>query len=342
MPPNPENPEVELYKKNRIVELTKTYNKTRTAYIDSYNLDYSSKIISSKDNTLTKKTNLINLNKQYNETIKKMTAEYNNSVSKINLFKVTPINIQNRRALLVGISDYSNAKGSNLYGCVNDVLNFKNTLLTLGYKDDNIKTILDQSATAKNILDSLTYLLTSSVSGDLLIFQYSGHGDNYAIDKNGDELNTTRDEEIFCADGLSILDDTLKDIIMKNLKPDVTLFALFDCCFSGSVLDLRYQYMDTLHNDKYIENMNTSETPGNVIMISCCTDMQESGEVDQNDTNQGAMTWSFLESLNDAENNITWRQLIVNMRKKLMEIEEEQKPQISSGKIMELDAKVFI
>jgi hypothetical protein len=335
------NFEVESYKKNRIKELTTKYNNNKTTYNNSYRLSYN-KILISNEKTLLKNIKINNLKIQYNETIKKMTVEYNNSISKINLFKANPINIQNRakrRALLVGINNYS---GTNkLEGCKNDVLNIKNKLLTLGYNDNNIKTILDASANANNILDSLTNLLTTSVSGDLLIFHYSGHG-SYEIDKNLDEFNTNCDQDIVGVDLKKISDDILKSTIVKNLKPNVTLIALFDCCYSGSVLDLRYQYMDTLNNNNYVENMNELETSGSVIMISGCTDTQTSADAMINDMRQGAMTWSFLKSLNDASNNITWRQLIVNMRNSLKSKKFSQIPQISSGNIMELDSKVFI
>jgi hypothetical protein len=335
------NFEVESYKKNRIKELTTKYNNNKTTYNNSYRLSYN-KILISNEKTLMKNIKINNLKIQYNETIKKMTVEYNDSISKINLFKVNPISIQNRakrRALLVGINNYS---GTNkLEGCKNDVLNIKNKLLTLGYNDNNIKTILDASANANNILDSLTNLLTTSVSGDLLIFHYSGHG-SYEIDKNLDEFNTNCDQDIIGVDLKNISDDILKSTIVKNLKPNVTLIALFDCCYSGSVLDLRYQYMDTLNNNNYVENMNELETSGSVIMISGCTDIQTSADATINDMRQGAMTWSFLKSLNDASNNITWRQLIVNMRNSLKSKKFSQIPQISSGNIMELDAKVFI
>jgi hypothetical protein len=57
---------------------------------------------------------------------------------------------------------------------------------------------------------------------------------------------------------------------------------------------------------------------------------------------QGAMTWAFLKSLNDASNKITWRQLIINMRNNLKEKGYSQIPQISSGSIIELDSPVVI
>ena len=37
-----------------------------------------------------------------------------------------------------------------------------------------------------------------------------------------------------------ILDDDLYDIFVKGLKPGVHVVALFDCCHSGTMLDLPY------------------------------------------------------------------------------------------------------
>jgi hypothetical protein len=39
-----------------------------------------------------------------------------------------------------------------------------------------------------------------------------------------------------------ILDDDLFEIIVKPLKKNVHVFCLYDCCHSGSVLDLPYTF----------------------------------------------------------------------------------------------------
>jgi LysM repeat protein len=336
------NFEVGLYIKNRIDELISKYNADKKTHENAYKAKLG--ILTRETYSKWERAKKINqLNTDYVSTLQKLKKSHAQSVSTINSFKVNPITIKRKRALLIGINDYI-GEDNDLAGCVNDVTNVKTKLLTLGYSDTNIKTILDAEATSKNILESLTNLLTTSVSGDLLFFQYSGHG-SYQTDKNLDEFNTNNDQDIACVDGKNISDDFLKRIIVKNLKPGVTLFAMFDCCYSGSALDLRYQYMDTLNNNGYVENMKELETNGNVIMISGCTDMQTSADSYINEQSQGAMTWSFLKSLNDASNDITWRQLITNMRNKIISISTTKKvqtPQISSGKIMTLDAKIFI
>ena len=166
---------------------------------------------------------------------------------------------------------------------------------------------------------------------------YSGHG-SYTIDRNGDEKDA-RDEMIIPLDMHGIVDDELKQIIQTNLKTNVTLFALFDSCFSGSVLDLRYQYLDSLNYESFTENNKQLDTQGNVIMISGCSDQQTSADASISGRFNGAMTWSFLEC---ATPDICWRDLLKNMRKALKASSFSQLPQMSSGSIVNIDHKVFL
>jgi hypothetical protein len=76
-------------------------------------------------------------------------------------------------------------------------------------------------------------------------------------------------------------------------------------------------------------------------MISGCTDQQTSADAFINKTAQGAMTWSFIESV---KNNpkLTWRELIKSMRNLLKKSNYEQIPQLSTGQIFNIDSKIFI
>jgi hypothetical protein len=193
--------------------------------------------------------------------------------------------------------------------------------------------------TRENIIKEFTALLSSAQEGDLLFFLYSGHG-SYILDKNGDE-KTLYDQLIMSCDLNTILDDELKQIIQTNLKKNVTLFAMFDSCFSGSVLDLKYQYMDSLNYDNFTENEKQLETKGNVFMISGCSDYQTSADAIINNKATGAMTWSFNEALKQKD-NCSWRELVKSMRDLLKTSQYDQIPQFSSGLFENIDAPVFI
>jgi hypothetical protein len=194
--------------------------------------------------------------------------------------------------------------------------------------------------TKTNILNGFKQLLMSAKAGDMLFWLFSGHG-SYIRDTNGDE-ESGYDQCIYTLDNKFIVDDELKTIIQTYLKKDVTLFALFDSCFSGTVLDLKYTYLDSLNYDNYTEYNKEAETIGNVIMISGCNDKQTSADTVVDDKANGALTWSFLDSFkkNDPK-SLTLRKLVQTMRDTLKKNGYEQIPQLSTGEFIDIDKPLF-
>ena len=247
-------------------------------------------------------------------------------------------NFKSRKALLVGC----NYEGTQyqLNGCINDTVNMKSLLEEHKFTDIKILTENEPIVPNKeNILKELKNLLINSSSGDLLCFLYSGHG-SYMRDNNNDELDK-RDEVIIPLDLKPIKDDELRNVINLYLKKDVTLFALFDSCYSGSVLDMKYQFLDSLNYNTLTINNKVGPTVGNVVMISGCTDNQTSADATFNDMWQGAMCYTFMETLK-SNPEVSWRGLVTNMRKVLKEKKYRQIPQLSTGKIINIDVPVFL
>jgi hypothetical protein len=228
-----------------------------------------------------------------------------------------------KTALLIGIN-YTNTT-SQLGGCINDIQNISKLLKNKGYTCSLMTEFTPIKATKNNILKAFTQLLTNSKSGDSLFFHYSGHGTN-TVDRNKDELDG-RDEMICPCDFNMISDDELNKIIQTNLKPNVTLFALFDSCFSGTVLDLKYNYSPNVMNPR------VAETKSNVIMISGCRDNQTSADTVINNQWCGAMTNAFLTCVNAPSLNI----LVNNMRNYLKKNNYSQIPQLSSGQFLNIN-----
>lgn len=331
--------ELDTYKKNRIENLIKNFN-SKLFTLKSLLRNNFGKIKNIRLRIKQKQMQINNLVNSYNNTINILKQTLNEDIKNINAFTpkqitLTPTNKKN--ALLVGIN-YTGTK-NELFGCINDV-NSINDKISQTF--DNITIMTDLTylkPTKKNILDEFKTLLTNSSTGDFLFFLYSGHG-SYILDKNKDE-NTPYDQLIVSCDFNVILDDELKSVILSNLKNNVTLFCMFDSCFSGSVLDLRYQYMDSLNYDNFTENVKETETPGNIFMISGCNDYQTSTEISTNNKTNGAMTWSLLEVLKQTP-SCSWRELLKNMRNLLKKNNFEQIPQFSSGTFMNIDTIVFI
>ena len=252
----------------------------------------------------------------------------------------TPVVKNKKYGLLVGINYIGTQY--ELRGCINDIDNVKNKLVSsYGYNDANIVILTDNTTlkpTKSVILDQFKNVFVNSVAGDQIFFAFSGHGSN-VLDRNGDEKDGY-DEMIVTKDLQGILDDDLNALIKQYLKKDVTLFALFDSCHSGTILDLKYQYLDSTDYNHSTINDKVEETVGNVYMISGCMDAQTSADAYINNKSQGAMTWSFLETLN-TKTNLSWNELVVNMRA-LLKTKYQQIPQFSCGKNVDFMGKFMI
>ncbi len=242
-----------------------------------------------------------------------------------------------KTALLVGI----NYVGSpyQLQGCINDVVNMQ-AFLVSKYKYNNTTLITDNTPikpTRTNILNAFTKLLSNAQAGDTLFFHFSGHGTQTA-DVNRDELEGY-DEAIVSSDLRLIVDDELNTIIRTYLKSGVTLYAVFDSCHSGTVLDLKYNYLDTTNGLKTTVNSKNYETLANVIMFSGCADNQTSADAYINKKFCGAMTYSLLNALN-SNLKPTLQTLLQNMRTYLKTNRYSQVPQLSCGNVAAIE-KVF-
>jgi hypothetical protein len=246
----------------------------------------------------------------------------NVAIQNINSFKpefaVSNENIKNKKALLIGIN-YLNTP-YQLNGCIHDTSRMKDLLSSHGFSNFKVITDLtDVKPTKANILAELKSLVVNSKAGDMLVFYFSGHG-SYTYDRNNDEVDG-KDEMIISSDLQGVLDDELKSILQNNLPREVTIFGLFDSCHSGSMFDLKFNYLDS--------------------MISGCMDAQTSSEAEIDSKPQGALTWSFIDCINKTP-NCSWRELLKSMRDLLKTNNFSQIPQLSTDSIYDIDSKLFI
>jgi hypothetical protein len=288
------------------------------------------------------------INNKYKQIIQKLKLWLQEQIQAIeNNYQVS----NKKRALLVGIN-YLNTNYT-LNGCINDA-NYLNNRISK--KFDEIKILTDEKTSAdkptkNNIINQLITMLDSSNTGDVCFFSYSGHG-SYMDDKNNDEKD--KQDEVLVSSNLEyVSDDEIKDIIDKHLKSGVTLFLLMDCCHSGTIADLKYNYYDSENYNSHTENNACEETKGQVIMISGCSDSTTSSDSYIDGTWRGAMTWAFLTTLeeNDSNNNsnnnsnntnqkLSWSSLLQQMRDKLKKSNHSQIPQFASGQPINMNDPV--
>mmetsp|Transcript_4921 Transcript_4921/g.10335 ORF Transcript_4921/g.10335 Transcript_4921/m.10335 type:complete len:333 (-) Transcript_4921:192-1190(-) len=163
-------------------------------------------------------------------------------------FGIVPVGGGGRkRAVLIGIN-YVGQKGE-LSGCHNDALNIKEYLIDVqGFDESDMTILLDDgkhlNPTKANIMGALDGLVRCSVPGDVIFVHYSGHGGRVR-DKSGDE-DDGYDETLIPVDfkrAGQIIDDDLYSKFVCALKPGIMATCLMDCCHSGTVLDLPYQFV---------------------------------------------------------------------------------------------------
>lgn len=216
---------------------------------------------------------------------------------------VTESNNTNKRALLIG----SNFKLTQypLNGCINDLNNIQSWLKTRGFS--YITIISDDEElkpTRSTIMNKLVEFLDKNKgSGETLYIHFSGHGTQISASKPSEESDG-QDECICTCEGANIdiiTDNELNSIIQTKLAPDAILYIIFDCCHSGSMLDLKYTYDNK--TDNWLESSIIKETNcGRIIMMSGCVDASTSADalITDNENNksfQGALTWALLNAL---------------------------------------------
>ena len=342
--------DLDLYRQTKANEITDVYNINLFKQYSNINKNIFNEINSS-NNTIQKQQQISIYIEQLLNKSKELQITYQTDIN--NAQTLLPIVIQNtnileKKALLVGIN-YLNTR-YQLNGCWNDVLDVSTRLTQKGFDILNLITDVSTSLiqpTRSNILTYFGNLLSIGNSGDILFFMFSGHG-TQINDKSRDE-DDSLDERIVAFDSTlpedysfqPISDDTLKNLLLNNLKQNVTFVGVFDSCHSGTILDLKYTYLDNKNSNNYSINSLASEASGNIILISGSTDKQTSADAFINGKSNGALTWALLETLNNYP-SITWRNLILNMRTLLLNLNYSQVPQLSSSLFIDIDQPILI
>lgn len=272
-------------------------------------------------------------------------------------------------AVLVGIN-YFNSRGE-LGGCINDAHCHRSILIEhFGFDESNIKMLTDapesgeeSRPTAENIRAAITEMMDRAEDGDMLFFAYSGHGSQW---KNADGSEEDRMDECICPiDCLSnpwpeyvILDNWFHSELYGRLPQGAILVSAFDCCHSGTVVDLtvtrelcapgegdeiKNRFLppppEAEHMKELLElprscgvaaQRRREATQGKrVFVFSGCRDDQTSADATIGGQRRGAMTWAMAECLQEAEYSISYEDLIDRMRQKMAR-RFEQVPQLQA------------
>ena len=250
-----------------------------------------------------------------------------------------------KKALLIGIN-YRNTD-AELNGCINDIKNIREILINnCDYPRENIKVLTEDETELpirSNIEMYMNWLVLDCKPGDTLVLYYSGHG-SYIEDESKDESDG-KDEVMIPLDyektGI-ITDDWIFNNVLNRIPVGVKMWGFMDCCHSGTLLDLKYNYKSLCkytrgevikgmpYVPKHWSNRFTLsiEKPksinGSICMLSGCQDQEVSMDAYINQVYQGAFSYCLIEILkNNMTKDSNGKTIFVNGKLKLRNILKE-------------------
>lgn len=260
-----------------------------------------------------------------------------------------------KKALCVGINDYP-YPGYDLNGCVNDANAWAELLLShYDFPRSNIKIITDSEATKRNIINGVKDLIKSASSGDVLVFVNASHG-SYVYDTSGDE---EKFDEIICpynSKENDIKDDELRSLF-SELPDEAKLTVISDSCSSGTVtrripgVDRRLRFLDpSLLGYKIVSNFfrfirrkseKYPESEMKEILLSGCKSLEYAHDDKFMGEYHGAMSYFALQTIREANYQITYAELAKKLNKKIEQAGYQQHPQLE-GKQENKERQIFV
>ncbi|MFI6422484.1 caspase domain-containing protein [Streptomyces sp. NPDC050842] len=216
-------------------------------------------------------------------------------------------------SLHVGLNEVDPARyegwAGTLIACENDAHDMARIARTAGFETT---VLLTPDGTVANVTSVLGEAAARLAPGDILLFTYSGHGGQVPDESGTDDEPDALDETLVLYDR-QFLDDEVQRTF-RAFADDVRIVALFDCCHSGSSIELpgvtdgdrgRYlpepqqrqlyerdrSFLDELRQS-LAEEASADGADPDALLVSACQDNQTAADGDVN----GAFTAALLEA----------------------------------------------
>ena len=279
-------------------------------------------------------------------------------------------------ALLVGISQYERGRGEptdwwNL-SSGNDVETMRKVLVErFDFAEGDVRALSDSMATRQGIVDAFErHLIAQARPGDIVVFHYSGHGQQVA-DDNGDEFDG-KDESLIPFDYLSqsaedgaktnLRDDQIAGLLQR-LKEKMTgprgavegnITVFMDCCFSGTATRGRPEHGRLRERGRgWVERLD-GPAPRTVargkeesasgllergaalaqdyVVISACRSDQTAKEMEGDQGHpMGVLTYYLTRALSRATPRTTYRALFERLNVEVTGPVRDQNPQLEGN-----------
>jgi metacaspase-1 len=265
-------------------------------------------------------------------------------------------------ALIIAIGTYEPSTGWKAISSLNDINYMKPALISQGFAEEDIDIIKDEQATKAGIIAAIDRLIEKARPGDIIVFHFSGHGQQIFDDAKKDEADGY-DEALVAYNANMrygggytgqnhLRDDELGDklkLVRKAIGKDGSLLVLLDACHSGTAT--RGQDVAVTRGsdakcepDGYAKNISSSrgsatetvfddrELLSNMVVISAASADQLNYETKDADKNGvGALSYAFSRAISQTSGVINYKILFEKIRNDIQSWKPFQHPQIEGN-----------
>lgn len=266
---------------------------------------------------------------------------------------------QQKRALVVAISEYPKHSGWNKIHANNDLTILLPILEQEGFQERTTTVLANSQATKKNIVKALHDLEKSCQKGDLVFIHFSCHGQQME-DDNGDETDgldeslVSYDAQIYFKEGEyegenHLRDDELEVLlfsIRKKIKDNGCLIVSLDACHSqsgsrgmsdeeivrGTPVIFSKSDFSGINKTDY-KDIPLAQWSGlaPIAVISACKSYQQNHEYKaENNLFYGSLTYSICNTDNSQERFSASHKWLENVEYKMKKIAMKQTPVIET------------
>lgn len=270
-----------------------------------------------------------------------------------------------RRALLIGINDYSashldgdggswkspRSSWPSLAGAVNDVEAMREMFVaSFGFPGEAVRVLTDQEATREAIFQAIEEHLIKPVRKDgIVVFYYSGHG-SQVVNSKSDERDQL-DESIVPADvpvgTPDIRDKELRRLFNRVLDRGARLVVVLDSCHSGSGArglpsgaQARFVERDQRDVADDSDYGPRPEERGALVLSASQDDELAWEATNEEGKTHGAFTWALLKAMRSAAAGESAERVFLRARAWLRSADKFQEP-VLAGSPERLRAPLF-
>ncbi len=284
---------------------------------------------------------------------------------------------QKKIALIVAIGKYPPEQRywKNL-SSERDLIHIKDALIKNGFAAKNIQTLVNEKATKQGMINALNKLADNAMSGDIVYFHFSGHGQQIQDDATDGYLDEADgyDEALIPYDAKGRWDlvdyhgekhfrDDLLDEKLTNIRKKVgtkgSVVVVLDACHSGTATrsagivrgvpeplqSNNYQPKNTLEigrtENSFLTNLH--QDLGSLVVFSGSSPNQPNREtVDDEGKNVGSLSYAFAKSITNLSANSNYKFLFDHIKAKVQANDPTQIPMFEGNGALAIFSNQYI